>query len=262
MRVERGWTVKQLAERLLCSPSKVSRMETGQRGVSARDIRDLARIYGLDDAQREQLTELAAEGKQPAWYQNQAVRGSRYVGLEAEANTISDFGPGLIPGVLQTPEYATAIMRATFPVLSADVLEQRLNARVVRHEALVNRKDLVFEALLDESVLHRQVGGRPVMKSQLSSLLEMSELRHVTIRVVPFSSGTLPSNNNKFIILTFAKPELRSIVFIETLTEDLYLEGAEEVAEYQEAFRVMQGVAAGPAQTRELISAAISRLGD
>jgi transcriptional regulator with XRE-family HTH domain len=261
LRAEHGLTVDQVAERLLCSPSKVSRMETGQRGVSARDIRDLSRIYGLDDARRERLTELAAEGKQPAWYQRQALRASDYMGLEAEAKTISDFGLGLVPGLLQTPDYGREVMRIVLPRLSEDnTLEQRLEARMARQHALVSKGRPDFEALLDESVLHRVVGSRSVMRSQLSHLLEMSEHRNVTIRVLPFQRGALPSSNNKFIILTFDHPELPSTVFIETLTEDLYLDRAEEVAGYQEVFSVMQAMAAPVEQTREMIAAAMARL--
>jgi transcriptional regulator with XRE-family HTH domain len=259
LRVDRGWTVDQLADRLLCSPSKVSRMETGQRGVSSRDIRDLARIYELDDARREQLTELAAEGKQPAWYQRQALRGSRYVGLEAAAATISDFALGLIPGLLQTSDYATAIMQATLPVVPADVMEQRVEARLARQTALIADNHRQFEALLDESVLYREVGGPDVMTAQLERLTELSGRPNVTIRALPFSGSTLPSNNNKFIILTFAEPALPSIVFVETLTDDLYFDRAEDVAEYQDAFRIMRDRAASAERTRAMIEAAISR---
>jgi transcriptional regulator with XRE-family HTH domain len=263
LRTEMGWTVEQVAERLEFSASKVSRLETGQRGADARDIRNLCDLYGVDDQQRQHLVSLAAEGKRPAWYQRQTLRGSRYVGLEVAARTVSDFGLGLVPGPLQTSDYARAVMRGTLPTISADVIEQRLEARMARQRALSSRTDLLFEALLDESVLHRLVGGRAVMRAQLSRLLEMSELTHVTIRVLPFERGMLPSNNNKFIILTFERPdEEPPIVFVENLTNDLYLEGSDDVAEYQEAFKIMQGMAATPEQTRELIGAAITRIAE
>lgn len=263
LRTQKGWTVEQVAERLEFSASKVSRLETGQRGASARDIRDLCDLYAVDDQQRQHLVGLAAEGKQTAWYQRQTLRGSRYVGLEAAAKTVSDFGLGLVPGPLQTSDYARAIMRGTLPAISADVIEQRLEARIARQRALASRTDLLFEALLDESVLHRLVGGRSVMKSQLSRLLELSELAHVAIRVLPFERGALPSNNNKFIILTFERPdEEPPIVFVETLTADHYLDRPDDVAEYQEAFKIMQGMAATPAKTRQLIAAAMTGLAD
>jgi transcriptional regulator with XRE-family HTH domain len=263
LRTEKGWTVEQVAERLEFSASKVSRLETGQRGASARDIRDLCDLYAVDDDRRQHLVGLAAEGKQTAWYQRQTLRGSRYVGLEAAAKTVSDFGLGLVPGPLQTSDYARAIMRGTLPAISADVIEQRLEARMARQQALASRTDLLFEALLDESVLHRLVGGREVMKSQLGRLLELSELDHVAIRVLPFERGALPSNNNKFIILTFERPdEEPPIVFVETLTADHYLDRPDDVAEYQEAFKIMQGMAATPAQTRDLIAEEMARLTD
>ncbi len=244
----------------MCSPSKVSRLETGQRGASARDVRDLCDLYGVTEDERQHLADLAAQGRQTAWYQGQALRGSRYVGLEDEAKTVSDFGLGLVPGLLQTADYARAIMQVTLPAISADVLEQRLDARLARQERMISLGRPRLEALLEESVLHREVGGRLVMKAQLERLLEMAVLPNVTIRVIPFASGTLPSSNNKFIILTFEKPELPSTVFIETLTEDLYRDRPEDVAVYQEAFSIMQGMAATPGQSHDLIRAAIRSL--
>jgi transcriptional regulator with XRE-family HTH domain len=261
LRNERGWTVEQLAERLLCSPSKVSRMETGQRGVSARDIRDLASIYDLDDARREQLAELAAEGKQPAWWQSRGLIYPTYIGLEAAASSISDFALGLVPGLLQTREYATAVLRAQLLPFTQDVLERTLETRLARQERLTSPSDpLRFEALLEASVLHRIAGGKAVMKAQLEQLLKMSERPNFTIRVLPFEAGVLPSNTNKFIILTFDKPEVPSTVFIEALTGDLYIDRPDEVAVYQEAFSVMQRMAANEAESRDIIASLAGRL--
>jgi transcriptional regulator with XRE-family HTH domain len=262
LRTERGWTVEQVAERLACSPSKVSRMETGQRGVNPRDIRDLAAIYELDDERSQQLEELAAEGKQTAWYQHRDLRAPRYVGLEAAAETISDFGLGLVPGLLQTADYARAVLRINLPRLSDDVLEQRLHARLARQQLLVSEGGPRFEGLLEESVLYRPAASRLAMQAQLHRLVELSELPNVAIRVLPFDSGVLPSNNNKFVILTFARPDVPTVVFIEALTGDLYLDRPEDVETYQEAFRIMRTMAASTDRSRQLIAAAAARLDD
>jgi transcriptional regulator with XRE-family HTH domain len=115
LRTDRNWTVDYVAQQLLCSPSKISRMETGHRGASARDIRDLCDLYGVDHEQRRHLAELASEGKQRAWWQPLGLPYSTYVGLEAEASSISDYGLGYIPGLLQTADYARAIVKAAVP---------------------------------------------------------------------------------------------------------------------------------------------------
>jgi transcriptional regulator with XRE-family HTH domain len=258
LRIEKGWTVEHVAAELLCSTSKVSRMETGQRGATARDIRDLSKLYGLDDAQRQHLTELAAEGKQQAWWQPFALPYSTYVGLESEATSIRDFGLGLIPGLLQTRDYARAVLHATVPHRSPDAIEQLVEGRMARQQrVLLANSPPDFQAILEISVLHRIVGGRSVRQTQLQRLMEASEMPHVTVRVVPYEAGALPVANNKFIILSFASPELADVVFVEGLTGDLYLERKEDIETYQAAFQDLEGLAATPEASRDIIASMI-----
>lgn len=258
LRNDHGLTVEQVAEELLCSPSKVSRMETGQRGVTARDIRDLARLYDLDDAQLKRLTDLAAEGKQRAWWQPFALPYSTYVGLESEATLIRDFGLGLIPGLLQTRDYARAVIEATVPELAAGETEQRVAARLARQERILSADaPPELQAILDISILNRVVGDKSIMKGQLERLLDTSQLPHVTVRVIRYEAGALPVANNKFIILSFTNPELSDVVFVEGLTGDLYFDQSEDTRIYTEAFHALERLAATPSQTQEIISAMI-----
>jgi transcriptional regulator with XRE-family HTH domain len=261
LRNERGLTVEQLAEELLCSPSKVSRMETGQRGASARDIRDLARLYNLDEAQQQRLTDLAAEGKQHAWWQPLGLPDSysTYVGLESEASLIRDFGLGLVPGLLQTRDYARAVLHATVPHRSADQVEQRVEARMARQQRLSSAANRpAFHAIIDVSVLYRVVGGRDVMKGQLERLSEASRMRNVTVQVIPYEAGALPIANNKFIMLSFTSPELSDVVFIEGLSGDLYLDHSEDIKTYTTAFGELEQLAATPSDTQAIISAMLA----
>jgi transcriptional regulator with XRE-family HTH domain len=259
LRNEHGLTVEQVAEELLCSPSKVSRMETGQRGVTARDIRDLARLYDLDDAQQQQLTNLAAEGKQRAWWQPFALRYGTYVGLEAEASLIRDFGLGLIPGLLQTPDYARAVLHATVPHHNPSEIEHLVEARMARQErALSGHGPPDLYAILDISVLYRIVGGRAVMRRQLERLLEVSQLPHIKVRVIPYEAGVLPVATNKFIILNFARPGLSDVVFLEGVTGDLYLDRSEDIELYNIAFQELEYLAASTGDTRAIIAALIN----
>jgi transcriptional regulator with XRE-family HTH domain len=261
-RTERGWTVEHVAMRLMCSPSKVSRMETGQRGVSARDIRDLADLYELDAQRQQQLADLAAEGKQQAWYQTGGLRTADYVGLEAAAETVSDFGLGLVPGLLQTADYARAVLRTARPSLPDEVIEDRLASRLERqHRLLLSDNPTRFEAVIDEAVLRRVVGSREIMGAQLSWLAEISRRPNVVIRLLPYEAGVLPSNTSKFIILTFAEANLPDLVYIEGLLTDQFLDNAADVAVYEQAFALMRDMSAPIEQTRELVSRLARALG-
>jgi len=258
LRTERGWTAEQVGERLRFSPSKMSRLETGHRGASARDISDLCDLYEVNDKQRRRLLGLAREGKQRAWWQPLGERFSDYVGLEAEAVSISDFGLGIVPGLLQTADYARTVMHTLAPYMAPDTVEQRVRGRMVRQQQFLDREDAPrFEAVVDESVLHRVVGSRTIMRAQLERLLELSEESTITLRVIPYDAGALPAGPNKFIVLEFASADVRDVVHIEGLTGDLYLDEPGDVEIYSTAFRTLVELANSPRATREIIAAMI-----
>jgi transcriptional regulator with XRE-family HTH domain len=258
LRGERDWTAEQVADLLGFSPSKVSRLETGQRGASARDIAKLCDLYQVDQAKRQRMADLAREGKQRAWWQPLNLPYSTYIGLEAEAASIRDFGLGIIPGLLQAPGYAYEVVRAAEPGLGADAVEQRVQGRMTRQQQLLFGQDAPrFEAVVDESVLHRVVGGPAVMKAQLERLLELSELPSVTVRVIPYKAGALPAGNNKFIILSFEIPAVSDVVYIEGLTGDLFLEEPADVEAYKTTYRTLVSLAADPETTRGTIEARV-----
>ena len=254
LRTGRGWTVDYVAEQLMCSSSKVSRLETGHRGASARDIRDLANLYEVDDELRERLTILASEGKQRAWWQPLNLPYSIYVGLEAEAATISDYGLNVLPGLLQTPDYARAVVRAAVPQWVPEVVEQRVGGRIARQQILTRAESPpAFRAVIDECVLRRVVGDRAIMAAQLERLLEISELPNVSLRVIPFDAGALPAGN-KFIILNFGAPTIPDVVFIEGVTGDLYLENPEDIEAYNATFWSLRELSVDAEGTREIIA--------
>jgi transcriptional regulator with XRE-family HTH domain len=259
LRTDRGWTVEYVAEQLLCSPSKISRLETGQRGVSPRDIRDLCDLYSVEDSLRRQLSDLAAEGKQQAWWQSRGLPYSTYVGLESEAGTIRDFGYGVVPGLLQTADYAEAVLRTIHPVLRSDEIGVRLSGRIERQQRLLESGSPPrFESVIDEAVLHRVAGNNSVMRTQLLHLVEVSRRQNVSVRLLPYEVGVLPATNNKFILLSFAESPVPAMVFIEGLSGDLYLDKPEDVEIYRDAFTTMQAIALTEGRTRD----AIARIAD
>jgi transcriptional regulator with XRE-family HTH domain len=262
LRTDRGWTVEQVAERLECSASKVSRLENGRRGASPRDIRDLCDLYNVEGDERQQLTDLAEESKQRAWWQSSELPYRTYVGLEADARTIRDFGLGVIPGLLQTADYARAVLTGTHPPLPADVIEQRLAWRLERQRLLLSADPPQFDAVIDEAVLHRVGGSRAIMRAQLGHLLTASAQENVTILVVPYSAGILPIPTSKFILLTFREPTVPPVAFIEGPTNNFYLGPAEGLPDYEQAFSATRAMAASVASSRRIIAGIAASLED
>jgi transcriptional regulator with XRE-family HTH domain len=264
LRADRGLTVQEVADRVEFSASKVSRLETGQRGATARDIVALSDLYQVDAALREQLLSLAARGKQSAWWRTRSLPYNRYLGLEADATVISDFALGVLPGLLQTDDYARAVLRAMRPPHADEVIEQRVAGRMERQRQLQERLDTDprrrFRALIDEGALHRIAGSPAVMHAQLLDLLAASERQGMSIRVLPFEAGVLPVTNNKFILLEFEEPSVGHRVYIEGMHGDIELDRPDEIAMYQGNFEAMGELAASEDGSREIISAIAAEL--
>jgi transcriptional regulator with XRE-family HTH domain len=255
LREEKGMSVKQVTEHLLCSPSKVSRIETGQRGATLRDVRDLCDFYGVtDQAFRDQLMDLAKQGKQQGWWQPFDLTYSSYVGFEAEALVIRDFDSAVVPGLLQTPDYVRALHDDPLPFGSPDLVEQRIQVRLKRQELLTREgpAPLELHAVLDEAVLHRAIGGRAVMAAQLRRVVGEMERPNVTVQIIPYSVGAHPALDSNFRILEFAgaAPDL---VYSEGLVGFIYLDRAEDIARYHDVFQHLSQIALKPDQSAELM---------
>jgi transcriptional regulator with XRE-family HTH domain len=247
MRQEAQLTVQQVADRLLIAPSSISRLETGQRSASARDIRDLCELYGVTDATvRRHLEDLAREGRKQAWWQGYDLPYATYVGLEAEAASISDFEPGVVPGLLQTPAYSRAVHEGALPRLSQPAIDQRVEERR-RRQAILTRQDPPpprLHAILDESVLRRVVGSPAVMAAQLAQLIAACELPNVTVQVLGYGAGAHPALDSTFILLHFAPP-VPAVVYVEGLLGQKYLDQPSDVERYERVFERLQELALG-----------------
>jgi transcriptional regulator with XRE-family HTH domain len=258
LRTGRGWTVQQVAGLLEVSPSKISRLETGQRGASARDVRDLADLYEVDAELRQRLAELAAEGKrQRASWQPLDLPYRRYTDLERNAVSIQDYALGTIPGLLQTADYAREVVRAAAREWTPYEMEQRVEGRLARQQLLSGEDAPRYEVVIDEAVLHRVVGSPAIMHAQMRRLRDASHLPAVDVRVIRFGAGPLPALTNKFIILRFAMPGVEDTVFMEGLTGDLYLDKPQDVEVYQQAFATLSQMALSVDETRDLFEAMI-----
>jgi len=254
LRADAGLTVDSVAERLLCSPSKVSRLETGQRGASLRDVRDLCDLYEVSPAMRERLMTLAREGKQQAWWHSYDLRYETYVGLEDEAASIRLYNANVVPSLLQTPEYARAVLTAVLPESAPGLVDKDVEARLTRQQLLRKDNPPYIQAVLDESVLRRVVGDPMVMQTQLQQLLDLSRLPNIAVHVIPYEAGALPAVETKFNILGFTTPALSDVVFVEGLVGDLYIERAADVREYHRVFDLLLKAALSTKHTNGLIT--------
>ena len=201
-------TVEQVGERLLCSATKISRMETGSRRASQRDVRDLCRIYGVtDEAQVDELMTLASQAREPGWWnQYDEPKLSPYLGLEQEAAAITVYSMSFVPALLQTSEYARATIQGIDRRVAAAVLNQRVEARMRRQELLERPDPPRYRSLLDEAVLRRHVGGPAVMRPSWTGFSRMrrrqrrpSRLSLSTPTSIPAPTAMLCSSNFEMI---------------------------------------------------------------
>jgi transcriptional regulator with XRE-family HTH domain len=255
LRLARGLTVEQVSELLLCSPSKVSRMETGHRGATLRDVRDLCQIYGLTDtSQVEYLMGLVREAKQQAWWQSYDLDYATYVGLEQAATTLSYYQSAIVPGLLQTVGYARAMHEGSMPAeFTPERADKLIEVRMRRQQVLTRDPPLQLRVVLDEAVLHRVVGGPGVMADQLRHFNAIAKRRNVTLQVIPFSTGAHPAMENMFNIIEFGDVA-PSVVYVEGLMGWLFLERENDVRRYVQVFKYLCEVALDPKDTIELIS--------
>jgi transcriptional regulator with XRE-family HTH domain len=265
LRTGAGLHLDQVAGRLGCSTSKISRLETGKGLPKPADVRELIKIYGVAaDAEREMLMRLVRESRTEGWWESYTDgiaperfvldTPARYTALEAEACAIRSFDPAIIHGLLQVPPYARQVMTTLLPNHSAHEIGQLVELRTKRQEALTERDPpLELTLVLDEAVLLRPVGGREVMAAQLRRLLEVGELESVSIHVLPLAAGLHRVQIGRFDILEFLDEAVVDLVFIEGHAGDTYLENPSDVDLYKEVFDDAVEHALTPDASRALI---------
>jgi transcriptional regulator with XRE-family HTH domain len=246
-RTAKGLTVEDVARELLCSPTKISRAETGARRATLRDVRDLCQLYGVDAETSAELMKLAREARQPGWWTKyDDLNISTYIGMEQAATAITSFGMYFFPALLQSKDYARAIIKGIAPKIEEDILDQRVEARTIRQKLLQAPKPPKYRVLLDEAVLHRQVGGPAVMRAQLDKTLSLMREEKAAVQVIPYEVGAYGATDSNFVYLEFAGTKLPDLVFVEGLVSQLYLERPDELARYREALDYLRDEALNP----------------
>jgi len=257
LREENGMTAEQVAERLLVSQSKISRLENGRRSISQRDVRDLCEVYEVEDRRLvDSLMQMAKDSRQQGWWHAFGdIPYSVYIGLETDAASLRVYEPQVVPGLLQTREYAEALINGALPETAHTDIEKRVQVRLRRQDRIAAPDHpLRLWAVIDEAALRRVVGDKQLMIQQLEYLIEQSEQPHVTVQVMPFSMGAHPGVNGQYAILEFPDASDSSVVYIEGVTSDLYLEKANDVQKYSVMYEHLRAQALNVDQTREFIA--------
>jgi transcriptional regulator with XRE-family HTH domain len=256
LREEAGLTIDRVAEALECSQSKVSRIETGQVSATPRDVRDMLKLYRVDDARREAMVRVAREARQRGWWQKfvDVPDGvPAYVGLETAATSIDIYMSLIVPALLQTADYAKAVIGAVRPDLPPAELDRRVELRLRRQALLDQERPPALRVLLDDTVVWRPVGGPEVMATQRRRLLEDAQRPSVTLQILPLEAGAHAGIDGPFTLFGFPAPE-RDVVALDSAADALYLESPEDLRRYRRVFERLLPAALTPEASVALIA--------
>ncbi|NEB74372.1 helix-turn-helix domain-containing protein [Streptomyces sp. SID14478] len=260
LREKSGSTCAQVGEALDWSGSKVNRMETGNGRVQPSDIDALCRFYDTSEELRDFLKSLARQAKTRGWWQTHGAGVPEwfniYIGLEQEASSFRQYQCELIPGLMQTPAYASELHTTGAYMAPVDI-ERAVRVRMERQTVMLSGEqapDSWF--IVNESALRNVIGDRAVMREQLEHVVESAQLPNVTLQVLHFDSGTYPATGS-FTMLRFPDPEDPDIVYRDGITDAVYLEGDHHVREYTRAFDGLRAAALSPRRSTELIKSVL-----
>jgi len=258
LREEAGITRQQAGYNIRGSESKISRLELGRVGFKERDVTDLLTMYGVEDAtERQTFLDMVKQSNEPGWWRRFGDTMPNWftdlVGLEEAAARIQIWEPIYVSGLLQIEPYARAIFSHGRPEMADERVDQLVALRM-RRQKMFSRPDAPrVWMVLDESVLHRPIGGMKVLKQQIEYLLEMSALPHVSVQILPYARSGL-SAEHAFSLLRFGEPELPNIAYVEYLTGAHYIEKREEIEKYSRALDMLAVDAETPERSRGLLA--------
>jgi transcriptional regulator with XRE-family HTH domain len=263
LREAAGLTIEEVAQRLEVSPAKISRIETGRVSVRPRDVSDLLDQYKIHGRPRDDLLTLSREARQQGWwhsYSDVLSEGTDiWVGLETEAEAIRLYEVQFVSGLLQSPEYARAMLRAHYRSERPEQIERRVELRMARQELVIEQNNTPIWAVLDEAVLQRHIGPTEVMHSQYWRLLKLSEEPNITIQVLPLTAGVYSGVPTGFSIMRLPRPD-PEVVVIEYRGGTLYIEQLEDVAMHADVFDRIRATAKGPEESINYISNLANKL--
>ena len=265
LRETAGVTRDDAGYHIRASGSKISRMELGRVSFKERDVTDLLEFYGVDDlAEREKLVQLTREANATPWYQKfQDVVPDWFhvfVGLEEAAQLIRVYEVQFVPGLLQTEEYARAVILQGAPGLEPDEVERRVALRMGRQKLLTRESPPRYWVIMDEAALRRPMGGRDVHVGQIERLIDLVGEPNITIQVMPFRYGGHAAEGGAFTIMRFPETDLPDVVYMEYLTGAHYIDKPEEVERYAAVMERLSVAGTSPDRTREILSGMLKEI--
>jgi transcriptional regulator with XRE-family HTH domain len=258
LREAKGITREEAGYKIRASGSKISRLELGRVSFKERDVVDLLDMYGVDEAEAASLIALAREANSPGWWHKYGDVLPEwfqvYVGLEEAASLIRLYEVQFVPGLLQSAEYARAVISLGLPGVAPEEIERRVSLRLARQELLNKAGGPRLWAVVDEAALRRPIGGPEVMRAQLKRLIESAQEPNITLQLVPFRSGGHAAEAGAFTIMRFPEVDLPDIVYLEQLTSALYLDKREDVETYTEVMERLSVESESPERTIDILS--------
>ncbi|MET7982905.1 MULTISPECIES: helix-turn-helix transcriptional regulator [unclassified Streptomyces] len=257
LREHAGKKIEDAAAHLECSMSKISRVETGQAPIKARDVRDLLEWYGVtDSAQTETVMQIHRDAQQQGWwahYGEVLPSGmATYAGLESDARALRSYEPTFVHGLLQTEDYARSVIAAARPNDPHEV-DQLVSFRKERQSLLTREPEpLELWVVLEESALRRPVGGSDVMAAQLAYLAEATAMPNVTIQIMPTAKGAHAALAGMFSLLEF-EPRTPTVVYVNSIAGNVYLEKERDVRTFIQTFDLVRAAAPDPQETRSVL---------
>jgi transcriptional regulator with XRE-family HTH domain len=264
LREQANLTCEDVGQRLECSGTRISRMETGRISVRPGDVRELLEVYGVTGAEADSLVQLAREARRKGWWYTYGrvlpTWFEAYIGLESEAVRLRDFQPLVMPGLLQTEDYARAVLRAAPHAGSSAEIDRQVALRMERQNILGQASPPEVCVVLSESVLRVNVGGPAVMRPQLRRLADAAERPNITLQVLPFTTAAHVHPVSPFTMLEFPDAADPTVVYLEHLTGSLFLENEDEVRRYRVVFDHLRAEALGTSQSAGLIARVAAEL--
>ena len=258
LRTASGLTREEVVERTGINSVTMYRIEHARVRPQTRTLRTLLDLYGVEKEQQAELVALLRDARERGWlhpYQSELPEQyMTFIGFEGEAESTSNYESLFVPGLLQTEDYARAVITGVLPFASRDEVERRVEVRMERQQVLRSDNPLQLWGIVDEAALRRQVGSPAVMRAQFRHIMEASELPNVTFQVIPFDAGAHAGMPGSFIVMQFTEEAIPDVIYIDSMAGDLFLEAESDVRRYKLVFEHLRAVSASPDASRALLA--------
>lgn len=259
-----GLTREDVAQRTGINEATLYRLETARVRPQRRTLMGLLDLYGVEEPQRTEILALSKQADEQGWLRPYHAElpdeYTAYISFEAEGRSVRNYESSFIPGLLQTEDYARAVIRGVLPTATTKEVDQRVRARIERQHVFTKDQPLELWGIVDEAALRRLVGGAAVMKRQLQHLLAMAERPNVTLQAIPFAAGAHPGMPGSFVLMDFPSAEDLSVVYIDSMAGDLFLEAEADIRRYQQIFDHLRATAQSPDESRALVSTLVREI--